>query len=133
MVNPLLIKSATGILRSKKFLMLIGILFVLLLFKRSIKKAIRAYRERRFDKSEADTINQLAQQYRAASNPSGLSWMIDVDGTDEQLIDRLAYQSKGEYDAISDAYRDKFDESLTDRMRKELGSEEFMQFRNIID
>ena len=90
-------------------------------------------RQRKFDKNEAQDVNQIAQQYRSAVNPSGISWMINIDGTDEAEIERLGYQSKGKLQPIADAYRLKFEESLTDTLRKELSPTEFQNWRNIVD
>jgi hypothetical protein len=112
--------------------MAIVIIALVFILKGGIQKAVRYFRERRFDKNETKDTNQLAQQYRSAANPSGLSWMIDFDGTDEKQIERLAYQSKGNFKPIADSYRQKFNETLSDRMRKELGADDFQSWHNII-
>jgi len=49
---------------------------------------MRNNRQRRFNKNEGRDINQIAQQYRSAVNPSGISWIINVDGTDELEIEK---------------------------------------------
>lgn len=132
-MNPLVIKSATKIITNKYVLTTIIVLVAYLFLKGRIRKVIRKFREKSFDKNEAKDVNQIAQQYRAASNPSGISWMIDLDGTNEQAIDRLGYQTKGSFESITDAYKLKFSESLTDRMRKELDADRFQNWRNIVD
>ena len=101
--------------------------------KGGITKLIRAYKEKQFDKNEAKDYNQLAQQYRAAANPSGSDWMIDWDGTDEEAIERLGYQTKGHLASVAAVYKQKFHETLTDRLRKELDTDEFQNWRNIVD
>lgn len=136
-MNPVIVRklaSGTKSVLSNKYV-LIGILAILALwfFKKRIKKTVKAFKEERFDSDETKDVNQLAQQYRSASNPSGFSWMIDWDGTNEDAIEKLAYQTKGAFERTSQAYKDKFDETLTDRMRTELDTEAFQNWKNIID
>lgn len=135
-MNPKIIKAA-GVgakkLLSNKYMRIILLILVILFFFRGrIRKMIRQRKERQFDNNETQDVNQIAQQYRSASNPSGVSWMIDFDGTDEEAIDKLAYQSKNNFSAIANAYRQKFDETLTDRMRAELDTDDFQSWHNII-
>lgn len=136
-MNSLLVasaaKGAKNIMSNKYVLATIITIIGLLVFKSKIKKAIAKYREGKFDKNETKDVNQIAQQYRSASNPSGIAMLINTDGTNEEAIDRLAYQTKGSFEAVADAYKLKFDETLTDRMRKELDADEFQDWKNIID
>lgn len=125
--------GAKKVLSNKYVLITLLVLIVLLILRKRIKKVVRNRQEKKFDKKEAKNVNQLAHQYRSASNPSGVSWMIDFDGTDEDLMMDLALQSKGGYKLIADAYKQKFDESLTDRVRSELDTEDFQKWRYIID
>ena len=39
-----------------------------------------------------------------ASNPAGIEFLIDADGTDEEAIERLAYQTKGNFQQSADGY-----------------------------
>uniref|UniRef100_UPI000B205553 hypothetical protein n=1 Tax=Aquimarina longa TaxID=1080221 RepID=UPI000B205553 len=121
------------LLSNRKVQIVLLIVILYFIFRRKIKKMIYNYRQRKFNQNEARDVNQLAQQYRSAANPSGISWMINVDGTDEREIERLGYQTKGQLQPIADAYRLKFEESLTDRLRKELSPKEFQDWKNIID
>ncbi|TSE10340.1 hypothetical protein [Aquimarina algiphila] len=136
-MNPLVIaqaaKATQSFLMNRKVQIAILIIILYFVFKKKIKKLIHRIRQRKFDKNEAQDVNQIAQQYRSASNPSGISWMINVDGTDEKEIERLGYQSKGKLQPIANAYRLKFDESLSDRLRKELSPEDFQDWKNIVD
>ncbi len=127
---PLLAKKA---LKNKYVMTTIISIVAFFFLKGTVKKLIRKYRESRFDKNETNDVNQIAQQYRSAANPSAISWLIDADGTDEDAIERLGYQSKGKIESVADAYKQKFDETLTDRMRKELDADEFQEWKNIID
>ncbi|WP_438712314.1 hypothetical protein ACSTS3_07990 [Aquimarina muelleri] len=136
-MNPLVIaqatKSATSFFSNRKVQIVLLVIVLYFIFKKKIKQFLYKMRQRKFDKNEAQDVNQIAQQYRSAANPSGISWMINADGTDETEIERLGYQSKGKLQPIADAYRLKFEESLSDRLRKELSPTEFQNWRNIID
>ena len=135
-MNPKLISVATSgakkVLSNKYILIGIVVLIVLFFLKGRIKRVIQNYNESQFDKNETTNVNQLAQQYRSASNPSGTSWMIDMDGTDEDAIEKLAFQTKDHFTDVASAYNQKFNETLTDRMRAELDSNEFQNWHNII-
>lgn len=135
-MNPLLLlqagKTATSILSNRKVQIAIVVVILYFIFRNRIKAVIRRYRERKFDRNEGNYINQLAQQYRAAANPSGISWMQNFDGTSSNEIKNLAFQTKGRLQAVADAYQLKFNESLTDRMRKELSAAEFQNWWNIV-
>lgn len=107
-MNPLVIKTfLTGLKKvfSNKYVLLtIAALFVLFLTRNKIKKIFIKRNEDKFDKEETEDFNQIAQQYRSASNPSGIEFLIDADGTDEEAIERLAYQTKGNFQQIADGY-----------------------------
>lgn len=136
-MNPLIVqKVASGakkVFTNKYVIIAIIVIISLWILKGGITKLIRAYKEKQFDKNEAKDYNQLAQQYRAAANPSGSDWMIDWDGTDEDAIERLGYQTKGHLASVAAVYKQKFHETLTDRLRKELDTDEFQNWRNIVD
>ena len=135
-MNPLIIKKMVQGLTavfSNKYV-IIGILTFVVFFtlKGGVKKFLKARREKQFNEDEIIDAHQIAQQYRGATNPSGNSWFIDIDGTDEVSIDRLAYQTKGHFEQISNQYKLGFDETLTERMRIELDPDEFQAWYNII-
>ena len=125
-------KAAKKVWSIKPVRILIIVLIAWLFLRRPVKKFFKKIREKKFDKAEHKDVNQLAQSYRAASNPSGISWMIDFDGTDEDAIEILARQTKGSLEEVASAYRQKFDEALTDRLRKELDSDDFQKWRDIV-
>ncbi len=130
---PLLTKTTKKVLKNKYVMTAIISIVAFFFLKGTVKKLIRKYRESRFDKNETNDVNQIAQQYRAAANPSGISWLIETDGTDEAAVERLGYQTKDKMESVATAYKQKFDETLTDRMRKELNPDEFQDWKNIID
>lgn len=138
-MNPLLL--AQGALQAKKFFsnrkvqIVIAILVFVIVFRRTIRKTIQRIQKNSFDKEEAKDPNQLAQQYRAMFNPSGVSWMIGFDGTDTQNLDLLAEQTRGQLQAVTDAYRLGFpndDLSLQDRLRSELSTDDFIRWRAFV-
>ncbi len=135
-MNPLILASlangAKNILSNRKVQIAILVIILYWVFKKKIAKAIHRYRQNKFDKNEGDSINQLAQQYRAAANRSGISWLIDLDGTNTKEIEILAHQTKGRLQQVANAYKLKFEESLTDRMRKELSASDFQNWWNIV-
>jgi hypothetical protein len=136
-MNPLVIaqatKSATSFFSNRKVQILLLGIVLYFIFKKKIKRLIRKMKQQKFDRNEAQDVNQIAQQYRSAVNPSGISWMINIDGTDEKEIEHLGYQTKGKLQPIADAYRLKFEESLSDRLRRELSPREFQNWKNIVD
>ncbi|MFC5047681.1 hypothetical protein ACFSTE_05895 [Aquimarina hainanensis] len=135
-MNPILVAKAaqttTSILSNRKVQIAILLIILYLIFRAKIKRWIYLYKQRKFNKDEALNPNQLAQQYRAAANPSGISWLINADGTNERQIENLAYQSKNNFQPIANAYNLKFEESLTDRLRKELSPKEYQDWHNIV-
>ena len=134
-MNPVIMTAAAGakkVFSNKYVIIAIIAIISLWLIKGGISKAVRYFKEKNFDKNEAKDVNQIAQQYRAASNPSGTSWMIDWDGTNEDQIEKLAYQTKGNLESVARVYKQKFDETLTDRMRKELDADDFQNWHNIV-
>lgn len=117
------------IFSTKGVLIVIGIIAAYFV----VKKLYRSYNESRFDKDETERANQLALQYRNASNPSGFKNMIDYDGTStDTILEKLSYQTKGIFKKVADAYKLKFDETLSDRMTNELSTSELNEWNNIV-
>ena len=73
------------IFSDKRVLLVLGILVVLLLLRKTIKKGIEKIRENKFDRDSTEDPNKLALNARSAVNPSGIGWMVDFDGTDEYV------------------------------------------------
>jgi len=136
--NPAIALAANGALKatkavlSNKFVQLGIVVFALIvIIKGGVKKWQANRREKRFNRNEGKDVNQLAQRYRAASNPSGFEAMIDFDGTDEEALKLLARDTKGRLPDVAAAYRLKFNEALTDRLRKELDADDFQNWHDI--
>ncbi|GAA4276284.1 hypothetical protein [Aquimarina mytili] len=136
-MNPLVvaqgISSAKSFFSNRKVQIVLLLIVLYFIFKKKIKRFLDNRRLQKFQKDEGSIINQLAQQYRAAFNPSGISWMINFDTTKTQAIERLAYQTKGRFQAIANAYELRYKELLTDRLRRELSADEFQNWQNIVD
>ncbi|MCB0396836.1 MAG: hypothetical protein KDD36_09295 [Flavobacteriales bacterium] len=135
-MNPLILANIISAIKkffsNKVVLTVIALVVLIFLFKKKIGKAIQSVRSKKFDKQEYKDVNLLAQQYREAVNPSGFDALINYDGTDEQAIETLARQTKGSLREISDAYRLKYNEGLSDRLRRELSSEDFQRWKDIV-
>ncbi len=136
-MNPVLLASllngTKNILSNRKVQIALLLIIVYFIFKKKIRKTILKWRQRQFDKNDGDLINQLALKYRSAVNPSSFNWMINFDGTTDSQIEILAHQTRGKLQLVSDAYKLKFNESLVDRMRKELSAKKFQNWSNIVN
>lgn len=134
-MKPIFVKIASGakkLLKKKPFWVVVALIIAFVFIRKMVKKISRNIKEKQFDNEEHKDFNMLVQQYRAAMNPSGYEWMISWDGTDEDAIKRLGYQTKGYLKEISELYRQKFGEALTDALRRELEADEFQEWYNIV-
>lgn len=132
-MNPALVKIATNKYVIYGTGILIALLVVYIVFKKFGKSISGAVSDAQFNAIEGTDLGSLIQQYRAAMNPSGVSWLISTDGTDEEAILKLAQQTKGNVDAVFKAYRQKFNSNLTDDLRQELSTEEYETWYEIIN
>lgn len=140
--NPAAAFAAKGLLNTlKKILSDKRVVFILLgivlffLLKKYIKKGIKKIKENKFDKVSHEDPNKLALNFRNSANPSGYDWMIDFDGTDEESMLNIGQRIKdlNLQEDVSKAYRQKFDETLEDRVNKELDGEDLRLFESLID
>ena len=123
------------IFSDKRVLLVLGILVVLLLLRKTIKKGIEKIRENKFDRDSTEDPNKLALNARSAVNPSGIGWMVDFDGTDESALMDIGQRMKDMnlQEDVSKAYRLKYGETLEDRVNKELDSEDLRLWESLID
>lgn len=137
MVAATVIQGASTLLKNRyvqfTIVGVVVILVVYLIVKKSFKGVQDFVNDRNFDKNETSDVSGLIQRYRSAMNPSGVSWMIAIDGTNEQAILDLAQETKGSFDDVAKAYKKKFDSNLTDDLRDELSSELFETWYEIIN
>ncbi len=135
-MNPLILASiasgAKKVLTNRYVAIPILVIATVLLVRGGYRKWRKSNREKKFNRNETADPNQLAIHYRTASNPSGSGWLIDYDGTDDDAVERLAYQTKGVFDEVAKAYGLKYGETLSDRMASELDADELQSWRNIV-
>lgn len=78
---------------------------------------------------------QKAVEIRNAVNPSGISWMIDFDGTNkDSIIETIStLKDKAQWDTMVSIYFEAFNESLIDRLNSEFNAEELKLFNNVLN
>lgn len=129
------LKTVRNVLTDKRVIYVILGIILYFILKKTFLKAIRAYKEKQFDKNSFASPNKIALNLHSAANPSGQSWIIDYDGTDEdafltsgQRMKDLRLQRE-----VSEAYQLKFDETLEDRANKELDGDDLRTWEGLID
>lgn len=121
-VLPISSESQMKILRG---LLIAGGLFV---GYRISSKAIKAYRARGTS-ALADQRPEVRQAMglRSAMNPSGISWLMWSDGTNENAIAQVASQIQN-LDAVAAAYRNLYGKELIRDLQNELNTDLFNSF-----
>lgn len=122
---------------SKTGIILIVLLVVLMLSRKVIQNAVANLKENNFDNNIGKTkkgksINLIAESYRNAMNPSGISWLMWSDGTDEEAILNLAPDTAGVLNDVNKAYKNKYGTSLVDDLQGELSSSDFQKWQQIV-
>lgn len=92
------------------------------------KRVLQEYRERR-TANLADQSAEVRQAMglRSAMNPSGVSWMMWADGTNETAIEQIATQIYN-LEGVSAAYRNLYRSELLSDLQSELGTKDFNNF-----
>jgi len=95
-------------------------------------RVLREYKERR-TASLADQSAEVRQAMglRSAMNPSGVSWMMWADGTNEDAIAQIATQIVN-LDAVASSYRNLYRSELVADLQGELNSDDFNAFLQTI-
>lgn len=83
--------------------------------------------QKRFDE---DTVQQ-AMLLHAAMNPSGISWMMSIDGTNNETFFNVVNEIT-DFNQVAKDYKKLYNETLIDRIEKELSTSEYSRFLNII-
>lgn len=99
------------------------------------QKAYNKWKQNKSDQQYgADPASQKAVAFRNAFNPSGFSWLIDVDTTNTTAVLDLVsgIKSKTEWDAIVAAYNKGYNESIVNRINSELNQEQLIRFNEIL-
>lgn len=84
------------------------------------------------DRFGDDEIVQLATSMRNALNPSGISWLMAMDGTKTDEVLNLAAKLDGKFAEVSKAYRDLYGRTLSDDIQSELSADEFTAFKEVL-
>lgn len=91
-------------------------------------KAIKAYRARGTSAlADQRPEVRLAMGLRSAMNPSGISWLMWSDGTNENAISQIAAQIQ-DLDAVATAYRNLYAQELIRDLQNELSTDLFNSF-----
>lgn len=90
--------------------------------------ALKNWKERKTS-ALADQSPEVRQamSLRSAINPSGISWLMWTDGTNETAIKQIASQIQN-LDAVAVAYRSLYRDELIKDLQSELSSEDFNAF-----
>lgn len=95
---------------------------------RRIVRNIRKKRSERRFTGEA----QQAILLRSAMNPSGMSWMMWMDGTKEKAVYEIAAQITN-FRKVQQEYQNLFNSSLVRDLENELSTDEYTKFMNIVN
>jgi len=128
--NPIIVTSGNSNAVSK----LITALIV------SVAGGLAVWQLKKFlSNSESKQINepevQLASRIRTAVNPSGVSWLINTDTTDEYSLYQIAKEinEQKNFDKVAKSYQRQFSETLESRLRTEFDPNEYNKFFSIIN
>lgn len=158
-MNPLLVSTLTQsagnqIAETRKTLpkVLIGtviiVVAVILFFViRSQYRKWKAEQERKAgNKQDVDFANPQSQQsqtafaniyadtLRAAFNRSGQNWLINTDGTNNDVVYDIAKKmaaNKVPFSLVADAYNTKYADDLSKRLQKEMRADEIQKFNSL--
>lgn len=105
----------------------LGLGITFLVGRRIVRNIRKKNSERKFT-GEA----QQAILIRSSINPSGVSWMMWMDGTKEEAIYKIASQVTN-FRKVQQEYQNLFNSSLVGDLEKELSTDEYARFMNIIN
>jgi len=97
------------------------------LAKYIINKIKKKNTQKRFDE---DTVQQ-AMLLHAAMNPSGISWMMSMDGTSNDTFFNVINEIT-DFNKVANEYKKLYQNSLIETVEKELSSGEYTRFLNLI-
>lgn len=95
------------------------------------KKILKNFREKRTERRFTEE-SQQALLLRSAMNPSGASWLIWMDGTKEEAIFNTAAQITN-FKKVQQDYQNLYNRSLIKDLQKELDTDDYTRFMNIIN
>lgn len=83
------------------------------------------------NKADDNPSVRQAMTFRTAMNPSGISWLMSTDGTNEELIFDTA-KLVTNLDEVSSSYKDLYQSNLLDDLQHELSSEDYSKFLTLV-
>lgn len=83
--------------------------------------------------SQADDKPSVRQamNFRSGLNPSGVTWLMSTDGTNEELIFDTA-RAVTDLDEVSKNYKDLYQDNLLDDLQRELSSDDYSKLLTIV-
>lgn len=131
-IIPLLIGTSTTLFKGKtKWIVVIVAYFIL---KKWAVKAAEDKAQRDLQSSTgSQTAAGLATLYKQALNPSGYTFLIEMDGTSEELIYKTAGYRPQNFSQVWEKYKLQYSRNLTDDLQKELSTDEYAKFLQILN
>jgi hypothetical protein len=129
---PLLIGTSNTLFKGKlKWVVMIVAYFIL---KKWAVKAAEDKAQRDLQSNNGTyTPAALATLYKQALNPSGYAFMIEMDGTSEELVYETAKYRPQKFSDVWEKYKLQYGRNLTDDLQKELSGEEYSKFLQIVN
>jgi len=131
-VIPLLIGTSNTLFKGKtKWIVVIVAYFIL---KKWAQKAAEDKAQRDLQSGNGtQTPAALATLYKQALNPSGYGFLIEMDGTSEELVYSTAAYRPQNFSQVWENYKLQYSRNLTDDLQKELSAEEYAKFLQILN
>lgn len=130
LVIPAIIAGTKKVIKgNEKYLIAIAVYFALKKFSEA--SAVSEVQQKIQEVGRYNN-NALAQLYRQAVNPSGYKWLMELDGTNEEMLFKLAAETYN-YQGVATAYKALYETDLTEDLRKELSTSDFQQFMQILN
>jgi len=131
-IIPLLIGTSNTLFKGKtKWIVVIVAYFIL---KKWAQKAAEDKAQRDLQSGAGtQTAAGLATLYKQALNPSGYAFLIEMDGTSEELVYTTAKYRPQSFSAVWENYKLQYSRNLTDDLQKELSSEEYAKFLQLLN
>jgi len=129
MKNPIIVTTGnSGILNKVVLALLISGGTALITWK--VKKYLSNKEAGKVDEPDV----QLASRIRTAVNPSGISWFIDTDFTDNEALFQIAKEisEQNNFSDVAKTYKKLYNETLESRLRSEFTASEYKTFFEII-
>ena len=131
-VIPLLIGTSNTLFKGKtKWIVVIVAYFILK--KWAVKAAEEIAQSDLQSGNGTLTAAALATKYKQALNPSGYGFLIEMDGTSEELVYSTAGYRPQKFEDVWAKYKLQYGRNLTDDLQKELSAEEYAKFLQLLN